>query len=178
MVWGEPQGFDFVERIVKSAVSERHYFRSFDVVISPLLVVNWFCCSCFNYLFYFGRVDQFANSCLAPDLNAFLLNCLHCLPPRGKPLKFGDLLQMLVVLIAFLGDKIMIKIQWQLGIELIPLLETKLRVFLLHFHEWCCKPSVRDEHRTQWILRIESIAGQANEVTSLRFLLPHLPLLL
>ena len=76
-------------------------------------------------------------------------------------------MRMLVVLVGFLGDESIIEVQRQLGIEFIPLLETKLRVFLLHFDEWGCEPSVRDEHRTQWILRVESIAGTANEVTSL-----------
>lgn len=167
MVGRQPQGFDFIERIVKLAVCNRHYFRFFYVVISPLFVVDKFCCSCFCHFFDFERVDQFANSCLVPHLSAFLLNCLDCLLPRGKTLKFDDLLRILYVFVALLGDKSIIEVHWQLGIELIPLLETELRVFLLNFHEWGGELGVRDEHRTQWKFRVESIAGTENDVTSL-----------
>lgn len=71
----------------------------------------------------------------------------------------------------------MVEVERQLGIELISLLETELRVFLLDFQDGGCGLGVREEHRAQWKLRIEGTAGMVDEVAALRFVLPSLALL-
>lgn len=82
VVRGQIQGFDFIKRIIKLAVGDRHNFLSLDVSIICLFFIRWFCCCYRCYFHDFVMFGQFTNSCFVPRLRAILLIRLYCLLPR------------------------------------------------------------------------------------------------